>query len=343
MLTSDNKQKEFNDTMGSTFIGFKDSVQQQVNLFSDLKAGPKSQADDLKKESGMATGDMGKKGSGLVRGSGTQGNQNAANPTRIQSAMSNKTEKRRKATRQIYEAIDMDYFKQNKPKNPLEFIDKKTQKVMLNPGVPYISTSQNEVFERRNKELRKKYMSQINPFIEIIEDKKEDMDALSDDSEEKIIRIQCDPYQLKTKYEVKDVEEFVISDDDEDGLLLASQPYETVKAINFEDYLNDLPTKFVARRSDIIVSSTLSITLTPIDDGFVPKNFAKIDTEATEEYVRLRNEYRAFGVSTCRLPQVGARGVDMSIENSEDQQSIEDSQYDPSAVQSMFGSQVNQS
>ena len=42
MLTSDNKQKEFNDTMGSTFIGFKDSVQQQVNLFSDLKAGPKS-------------------------------------------------------------------------------------------------------------------------------------------------------------------------------------------------------------------------------------------------------------------------------------------------------------
>lgn len=114
------------------------------------------------------------------------------------------------------------------------------------------------------------------------------------------------------------MEEFEISDDDEDALILASQPYETVKAINYEDYLNALPTKFVARRSDIIVSSTLSITLTPIDDGFVPQNFAKIDNDQTEDYVRLRNEYRAFAIQTCKLPMVGARGIDMSIENSED-------------------------
>jgi len=38
----------------------------------------------------------------------------------------------------------------------------------------------------------------------------------------------------------------------------------------FKDHLNHLSTKFIARRSDIIVSSTLSITLTPQDDGFVP-------------------------------------------------------------------------
>jgi len=44
----------------------------------------------------------------------------------------------------------------------------------------------------------------------------------------------------------------------------------------FSNYLNHLETKFIARRSDIIVSSTLSITLTPIDDGFKPCHFATV-------------------------------------------------------------------
>ena len=36
------------------------------------------------------------------------------------------------------------------PPNPLDFIQKEEQKVMINPGVPYISTSQKEIFENRN-------------------------------------------------------------------------------------------------------------------------------------------------------------------------------------------------
>lgn len=32
----------------------------------------------------------------------------------------------------------------------MTYIDTSKQKVMINPGVPYVSTSQNEIFERRN-------------------------------------------------------------------------------------------------------------------------------------------------------------------------------------------------
>ena len=36
---------------------------------------------------------------------------------------------------------------------------------MINPGVPYCSTSQNEIFERRLKLNRREYLSKMNPFI----------------------------------------------------------------------------------------------------------------------------------------------------------------------------------
>jgi hypothetical protein len=31
----------------------------------------------------------------------------------------------------------------------MDYIDNNKQKVLINPGVPYVSTSQNEIFERR--------------------------------------------------------------------------------------------------------------------------------------------------------------------------------------------------
>ena len=36
---------------------------------------------------------------------------------------------------------------------------------MINPGVPYVSTSQNEIFERRILLNQKEYLNKINPFI----------------------------------------------------------------------------------------------------------------------------------------------------------------------------------
>ena len=80
--------------------------------------------------------------------------------------------------------------------------------------------------------------------------------------------------------------------------MLAQQPFETVMQTGFKDYLNHLTTKLTVRRSDIIVSSTLSITLTPIDDGFVPTHFALIESAEIWDYVMLKNAYRSSLVSS---------------------------------------------
>ena len=60
-----------------------------------------------------------------------------------------KFEKSKKQKIEIYRTIDREYFTNERPTNTMEFIDKKTMKEMINSGVPYTSTSQHEVFERR--------------------------------------------------------------------------------------------------------------------------------------------------------------------------------------------------
>lgn len=63
--------------------------------------------------------------------------------------------------------------------------------------------------------------------------------------------------------------------------------------VGYSHMLSHLPTKFVTRRSDIIVSSTMSITLTPQDDEYVVKNTNNMDEDQICEWVNLRHEFRA--------------------------------------------------
>ena len=72
---------------------------------------------------------------------------------------------------------------------------------MINPGVPYVSTSQNEIFERRNFLLQKEYLSKLNPFISA---PKEDTEQgiYEGDEEETYIRTQFEAYQMKTIYKI---------------------------------------------------------------------------------------------------------------------------------------------
>ena len=71
---------------------------------------------------------------------------------------------------------------------------------------------------------------------------------------------------MKCVYIPENKLELEIEDDDEDALILVLQPYETAMKIGYGDLLRHLTTKQLCRRSDIIVSSTLSITVTPRDE-----------------------------------------------------------------------------
>ena len=175
-----------------------------------------------------------------------------------------------------------------KSSDPQEVVDKNKQKITINPGVRYVSNSQNEIFELRNKANHEKDLFKKNKFIK--PPKTEAVDEYADGDEGQIIENLFEPYKLKNQYKIEHKEEIDFDNDEENALLLGSQPYETVTSIAFGDYLNHLPTKFVARRSDIIVSSTLSITLTPTDEKYVePLHLAKAEEDEIREYVDKRS------------------------------------------------------
>ena len=69
--------------------------------------------------------------------------------------------------------------------------------------------------------------------------------------------------------------------------------------IGYNDLLRHLPTRFFCRRSDIIVSSTLSITLTPKDDENSNRlNFAEINETKADQWIDFWNKQRARDVET---------------------------------------------
>ena len=66
-------------------------------------------------------------------------------------------------------------MKSNKPKDPNEFIDKKTQKIEISKGVFYRSTSADEVFEARNQLADVQAISKDNQYVKLIEKTKDDL------------------------------------------------------------------------------------------------------------------------------------------------------------------------
>ena len=76
--------------------------------------------------------------------------------------------------------------------------------------------------------------------------------------------------------------------------------------IGYSELLTHLNTKFLARRSDIIVSSTLSITLTPTEDKFTAKKKAKMTDEEVVEWIDKRQEFRAHFLEIAQLPKVNS-------------------------------------
>ena len=80
------------------------------------------------------------------------------------------------------------------------------QKVVINPGVPYVGTSQNEIFERRILLNQKEHLNKINPFIAAPEDETE-QGIYEGKTEESYISVNHRPHQLKTNYQVKKMDE----------------------------------------------------------------------------------------------------------------------------------------
>ena len=51
-------------------------------------------------------------------------------------------------------------------KDPTEYMDHHTQKIVINPGIGYQSSSLNDVFEIRNKIRDANLMQEVNNFVQ---------------------------------------------------------------------------------------------------------------------------------------------------------------------------------
>mmetsp|Transcript_20713 Transcript_20713/g.31747 ORF Transcript_20713/g.31747 Transcript_20713/m.31747 type:complete len:214 (-) Transcript_20713:4170-4811(-) len=119
-----------------------------------------------------------------------------------------------------------------------------------------------------------------------------------DFAESTFIRSTFKPYQQKTVYEVMEDSSAFEGDDDsenEDLLQDEDQPYETAASIAFGNSLKQIPVKELARRSDIIITSTLSVSMFPKDKRLIQfKMPAKMTYSELVEYVDERNAFSAL-------------------------------------------------
>ena len=67
-----------------------------------------------------------------------------------ETASQKEVRENREQKKRIYNEIDRVVFNSNLPTNPVEFMNNAKQKSIINPGMPYVSTSQHEIFEIRN-------------------------------------------------------------------------------------------------------------------------------------------------------------------------------------------------
>lgn len=47
--------------------------------------------------------------------------------------------------------VEQSFLNHQKPKNPYDYIDNRLQKIQINPGMPYMGASVDEIFEIRNQ------------------------------------------------------------------------------------------------------------------------------------------------------------------------------------------------
>ena len=58
----------------------------------------------------------------------------------------------------------------------------------------------------------------------------------------------------------------------------------------------------LCRRSDILVSATLSLTMTPQEQGAKKKNLVEMNTKQLKDWVDLRHEFNAKAVNRHEVP-----------------------------------------
>ena len=81
----------------------------------------------------------------------------------------------------------------------------------------------------------------------------------------------------------------------EDEIQAQEQPYLTPARLNYEQQTKQMWTKEIAKRSDIMITSTLSMSLFPKDKRLIDSHFRyEMDPAAVHDFVDERNAFKAL-------------------------------------------------
>lgn len=145
--------------------------------------------------------------------------------------------------------------------------------------MPYQGASTEELLQLRTLMNEAIELEESNPYIKSNYLQSKNTQEKIEDSDDEYIKPVSESYQLKTVYSIKPDEDYNPYDDDEEANQLELQPYDTSLSIGFQHLLSHKPIKFRTRCSDIIVTSTLQLTIAPADSNYVVKDLALLSKE----------------------------------------------------------------
>ena len=184
-------------------------------------------------------------------------------------------------------------------------LDPLTQKIEIQHGYIYKGTSQDDVFEFR-RELQKMLQPlHANKFLKL--NKLNLRNLRKDPEEEEEEEVQSPrplkppfkPYQLKVYFQVDEDSSALEDDEDvkasEAHIFQQEQPYVTATNHGFKEMLKQLPTQEIGRRSDMTVTSTLSLSLIPKDNReIIHHHRARLSYKQLQNYIDERNTFLAM-------------------------------------------------
>ena len=153
-----------------------------------------------------------------------------------------------------------------RPKDQFKELDPLKQKVDISSGLAYQGTSQNDVFQNRIQVQEQNQALNDNKFLQLPHSLKEEIDP--DFIDKRFSRTTFLPYQQKVFYEVKSDSSDIDQESDsvnDDVLFAQEQPYVTPTSIGHKEMLKQVPVQELGRRSDVMLTSTLSLSIFPKD------------------------------------------------------------------------------
>ena len=172
-------------------------------------------------------------------------------------------------------------------------LDPQLFKVDINSGFVYQSTSFKDVLQHRIEVKEKQKQLNFNRFLQLKDKEEQDPDF----ADEQPQATQFKPFQCKVQYNAQEESSELESEELdsfklEDKQVAQAQPYETVTQVSYKDVLKSLPFEELCRRSDVMITSTLSLSIFPKDQRFI--NNYVVQTMAQPDIDHYIDEKKAF-------------------------------------------------